>query len=370
MPQEFNEALLQTLPHGSNPDALTIDQVNIAMRASPVWNQWMQAHGKDPSSVHLSDSDKNGLAKTLELQGFPLPEGWEIDDSGNIREETHVGRNIAIAAAIVGAAFGGWALLSAYGGAAAGGAGAAEAGTLGGVEAGATSGIGASVASGELGMTSLPAVAGAGGAAAGGVGTAAAFDEAGNFVGPSTYGSVGGTGATGSTLGTIGRYANLARGVGSAVGNATQASGQNRLNQENLGLTANEQNIQGESAFESALLNRAKLEDDQRETARRNAFRASALRNPRVSPFDPTGPPVASQDYLSTMDALGSQARNTLTQAPTYSAAGLPPLRRYQPIDPRNVPRDTNTERGTLETIGSYVGPALSTYGALSQYWG
>src|SRR6266850_8192443 len=102
------------LPQGSNPSALTIDQVNKAMRASPIWNSWMQQHGHDPANVHLSGSDKNGLAKSLELAGFPMPEGWEIDNSGNMREETHKLRNTAIIAGLTAAAvFGGPAVYAA-----------------------------------------------------------------------------------------------------------------------------------------------------------------------------------------------------------------------------------------------------------------
>jgi hypothetical protein len=411
--QTFSSDLLNTLPQGSNPDKLTIDQVNIAMRSSPVWNQWMAAHHIDPNDAHLSGSDKNGLAKTLENQGFALPEGWEIDDAGNIREETHIGRNIMIAAAIAGAAFGGYALLAAYGssaaagaggaaaaeaGAGAGAAGAAGAGTaaaagLGGVEGAATAGLGASAAAGTLGSAAAGSTAmglGAGSAAAGagtlastqigtgmvgsaeagavptGMGGAGAFDAAGNFVGDSTVG--GGNGA--GTMSRIARGAQAARGIAGGINAATEAAAAGRATQQNAGLTANGQNIQGQSAFESELLARSREEDSQRKEDLKNVYRSSVAQNPHVSPFSRSGAPKYSQQYMDTIGAVAGQGADRLKTGPAYSTNNMPALRPYTPINPADVRGATGTNPSTLERVGQYVGPALSTYATLAQIYG
>lgn len=380
------------LPQGSNPDALTIDQVNIAMRNSPVWNSWMQQHGHDPANVHLSGSDKNGLAKTLELAGFPLPEGWEIDNSGNIREETHVGRNILIAAAIAGAAFGGYAVLAAYGsGAAAGGGGAAAAGSLGGVEAGATAGLGAAAAGGTLGSAAAAnaflAAEGAGllsasGAAATAASVAAeggAFTADGTFVGASTVtgevgaGGVATTGAAGtgaSTLSRITQGAQAARGIGGAIGSATEAAANDRQTQEHAGLTANGQNIAGQSAFESQMLAREHAEQQERQQNLKDVYRNSIARNPNRSPFNPTAGPHYSDQYLSTLGSIGEQGAARLSSAPTYSTDKMPAVKPYTPINPADVQGATGSRPSTLENVGRWTGPALSTYAQLAQIYG
>lgn len=176
-----------------NSTALNLDQINQAFRQSPVYQQWMQAHGKPLNGlVKLTDSERNGLGKTLENNGFQLPDGWEIDQGGNIHEETHTGRNILIGAAIAAAAFGIPAVLAA----------APEAGTaagLGGVEAGAASGVGSTVASGSLAGGAGAGLGTAAGASAAAAGANAAFDAAGNFIGPSTI-NAGLTTAGGSSL--------------------------------------------------------------------------------------------------------------------------------------------------------------------------
>ncbi len=378
------------LPRGSNPDALTIDQVNIAMRASPVWNQWMHSRGIDPGNVHLSSSDKNGLAKTLELNGFPLPEGWEIDNSGNIREETHIGRNILIAAAIAGAAFGGYALLAAYGPEAATGA-SAEAGA----EAGATSGAAAAEGGLLAGTTTAPLagtlpaglVSGtSAGGALGGASTAgtlagsAPLDNvtvdsiAGNYIDPETGQLMIDPAniSEGSTYGSIGdvlRDPKTYSELGSAIGRATSQSAQNRQIQQNAGLEGNKQNITGQSAYENQLMSRAELEASQRKQAQRDLYKASVAQHPAVSPFDPTGGPKYSADYLAAMGSLDKQGLQELQQPSVYGSRKLPPLRPYQPINPKDVQGATGKFPGTFEKIGNWVGPALSTYGAVSQYW-
>lgn len=204
---------------------------------------------------------------------------------------------------------------------------------------------------------------------------ASAFDAAGNYIGDSSI--PGATGsfdpATGSTLGTLGstlgKLAPALGSVGQAIGKANTAAGQNRLNQENLGLQANGQNITGQSAYEQELMNRAKEEDVQRTKAAKDVYRASYNANPRVSPFDPAGAPKYSAQYLSTAQQLADQGASTLAAPATYATSAQPKLNPYTPINPADVQGATNTQQGTASKIGDYVGPALSTAQLIAKLW-
>lgn len=153
-PQGFSPQSL-----AGNGSALNLDQVNQAFRQSPVYQQWMQAHGKPLNGlVKLTDSERNGLGKTLENNGFQLPDGWQIDQGGNIHEETHTGRNILIGAAIAAAAFGIPAVLAAAPEAAPAVAGAGTTAGVGGAATAAGAATGATY--GAAGASGLAAAAG------------------------------------------------------------------------------------------------------------------------------------------------------------------------------------------------------------------
>ncbi len=291
---------------------------------------------------------------------------------------------------------------TALGGAGLAGAGAAGAAGLGGVEAGAASGLGAAALPGaETGLeASMLGAGGAGatgaglggveagaasgvadglpgaGTALGGVGdSAGAFDAAGNFIGDSSVtgevGDAAAAGGLGTGLGsTLGKLGALAGGVGSAIGKASTAAGNNALDQEQLGLQANGQNVVGNNAFENQLMARAKEDDSQRSTALKNAYRASYANNPRVSPFDPVGAPKYSADYLSTLGALSDQAKAKLSTASPYDTNAMPALKPYKDINPADVQGATNTKPGTLQTMGNWLSPALTTAQLIAQMWG
>ena len=364
----------------------------------------------------------------------------EVDDNGNFRNVGHKLRNTLIVAGIAAASIATMGAAGMLGGAALGGADAAGAAAgLGGVEAGATAGIGSAVAAGELGgMAALPALAGGataagiGGAAAAGLGGveggaasglgAAALPGAGTALGGATAaeaaGAVGATGAAGDALassatvptatGTVAggsgmgatglasdgstlaadgsgsTLSSLAKGgvsstlqaLGKGVGDATTAAGNNALNQEQLGLQANNSNIAGQSAFENELMNRAKTEAAQRNSALADVYRQSYATNggtgsgPRVSPYNPAGSPAQSPAYLAALKNLQGQGSATLANPAAYSTTAMPTLKPYNPIDPANVQGATNTKPSALQTAGEWVSPALSTLSALSKYWG
>ena len=148
---------------------LSLDQFNIAMRASPLYQQFMQSRGLPTDGrVKLSRSQQSDLERTLARAGIPIVGGMHIDQGGNLNQKNRTGRNVAIAAAVAGAAFGGAALLSAGAApAAAGGGMASVPGAVGGSAITAASqgaafgvptvvgGAGAATAAGTLASTSL-----------------------------------------------------------------------------------------------------------------------------------------------------------------------------------------------------------------------
>lgn len=206
---------------------------------------------------------------------------------------------------------------------------------------------------------------------------AAAAPTVGDLVTQGSAIAGGGAGTAGaattgaSTASTIGKIASLA---GQAVGGATQAAGQTQLSNAQLGIqannsniNANNSNIQGQSAFETELMNRAKEEATQRQGNLADVYRESQAQNPRVSPYDPVGAPTLSPQYQSTLANLSNQGASTLAQAPTYATTNMPALAPYQNFSTTYKP---NTDPSTLQQVGNYLSPALSTIGAIAQIYG
>ncbi len=346
-------------------NAVDIDKYNQYMRAQPWYQALIKSFGQDPNNVHLNDEQKQAVVKAAQANGAIIDEGHngqQVDDSGNFEAKgSGLGKKILIGAAIGGLALTGLGLagVGPLGGAL-GLGGAADAG----VEAGATAGLDTSVASGAL----------AGGAGTGlGVGAdvagTGAFDAAGNFIGDSTL--VGGVDGVSSAVGTLGsagstasKIAALLKAGGAGIGAATSAAGANRNTQENAGLTANAQNITGQSAFENELMARAKEEATQRSTANKDVYRNSVTQNPRVSPFDPVGAPKYSDQYKATEANLGAQGAAKLATPAAYDTSKMPALAPYTPIAPNNVQGATGTAPTALEKIGNIASPAMSILGA------
>lgn len=155
--------------------------------------------------------------------------------------------------------------------------------------------------------------------------------------------------------------------MGDAIGKATSASGNNRLNQEQLGISANRDNIAGNAAAENALMNRSELEGKERHNALIDVARASDTRNPNISQFNTHAPKVNSPEYMSTLTALEQAGMARLKADPTYSTDHMTPLRTYKPLDIANLQGATGTKPGLFERIGQFAGPALSVYGAMNR---
>jgi hypothetical protein len=158
--------------------------------------------------------------------------------------------------------------------------------------------------------------------------------------------------------------ANLVKAGGQALGQAATAQGNNALTSGNLAIAANNSNIAAnnsntgaESAYQSELLNMAKAEQDQRSGSLNDVARESLATNPRVSPYDPTGGPKYSQQYLDTLANLGGQGANRLASSPQYSTTGLPSPTAPTPVKPINPPAPGSS---TLQQISNWVAPVTS----------
>lgn len=314
------------------PSEATLDQVNTWMRSRPWYQDLMAAWGQDPGHPTLTKAQSQQVLQAAQAEGVVVDEGdMEVDNHGNFNPKGHKLRNTLIVAGIAGATLA----------------------TLG--AAGAFAGAAAAP---EIGITSTPAVLG-GTAAGAGATTAAATTAA------ATSGAAGLTGAAGAAgaAGVTSKVADLFGGLGSAIGGATSAAGDDRRYQENAALLANGQNINGLSLMERALMERAAAERTERSGAAVDVARADHVANPRVGPFNPAGPPVHSDQFRSVTSALGDQGAARLTAGPQYSTNTLKPVPVYTPLDIRNVQGATGTNKGALERVGDWAGPGLSLTG-------
>jgi hypothetical protein len=161
-----------------------LDQWNIAMRQSPLYQSFIQRNGLTGKVGGWSREQQAAWEREMAQNGIQVPKGMHIDQGGNLNQKNSLKKNIGIGAAIGGAALTGFGLagmgplggMLGLGGAAAGGAGAAGAAGAGAAGAGAgAAGAGASslglLSGGVLPLgTGLGGAAAAGGASAGGIG--------------------------------------------------------------------------------------------------------------------------------------------------------------------------------------------------------
>ncbi len=189
-----------------------------------------------------------------------------------------------------------------------------------------------------------------------------------------------------SKTSTLEKIAQLAGLGGTAISDATKSAGDTQLQKALIGLTANNQNqqaiananntnITGNNAYENQLLARTKDEEAQRANALKDVYRSSYVANPRVSQYDIGGAPQYSDQYRQTVSGLGNQGAGTLANQAQYATANQPALKPYTPYTP--IPYDPNTMSGpggtqqsTMQEIGNWLGPTLSTIGAISKIWG
>jgi hypothetical protein len=169
------------------------------------------------------------------------------------------------------------------------------------------------------------------------------------------------TSAAQSMLSNPNTYAAAAK----AIGSAATASGNNRLNQEQIGVGVNRDNIAGNAQYEDQLLARAALEAKERQLALRDIMRRNAMVNPHISEFNTRGPVKYSDAMTAALSELEKRGLERVQSAPRYDSTTLPDVRAYTPIDIKDVQGATGTKKGAAETIADYAAPALDIY---SQY--
>lgn len=337
------------IPKGATETS--IDNVNIWMRSTPWYQEKMREWGQDPGHPTLTKSQSQQLMNMARQQGVQVDDSVELDNHGNFNPKGHKLRNTLLVAGIAGATLATMGAAGMFAGAAGPAAASAAAPTAAGA-AGGAGGVLGSTAIGSGFIPAIPALSSGASAAAGAAGGSGVLG---------TVGSLASKG--GSTLGKIGDILGAA---GTGVSNATTAAGNNALDQEKLGLEANAQNITGNTAFETAMLNRAKQEGTERTGALKDVYRKSYSENPSVGPFNPKGAPTFSQQYKDTLSGLADQGAGKLKESPTYSTDKMAPVTPYIPIKPDDVQGATGTEPGTLQKIGNYLGPALNVAGQVA----
>lgn len=151
-PSQRVAAMNRTPSRSTNERSL--DQWNIAMRASPAYQNFMVKNGLPTDGhVRLSRSQQEALERELARAGTPVPSGMHIDQGGNLNQKNRLVRNAAIiAGATAGAYFGGPALMSALGPGATTAAPTVGAGVMTGAPAAATVGTGLGVGATEAGL--------------------------------------------------------------------------------------------------------------------------------------------------------------------------------------------------------------------------
>ena len=163
-----------------------------------------------------------------------------------------------------------------------------------------------------------------------------------------------------------GQGGDIALAAGQGISSAAGKAARDRLGQEELSIGAFGKNIAGRSAYETELLNRARLDEMQRQESLKNIYRESAALSPRVSPFDPSGGPSLSPAYMQSIGQLSRQGQETIGWPPTP----LPALPAFTPLDIKNLQQATGQEPSTLARIGEVAGPSLSTLGMIMKLLG
>lgn len=88
-----------------------VDRWNESLRASGAYQSFMRSIGNDGSGkVKLSRKQQGEFEAYLKAQGVSIPDGMHIDQGGNLNQKNRLARNIAIGAAIGGAAATGFGL--------------------------------------------------------------------------------------------------------------------------------------------------------------------------------------------------------------------------------------------------------------------
>lgn len=171
------------------------------------------------------------------------------------------------------------------------------------------------------------------------------------------------TPAATSTLGKVAGLAAKYGGVaGSAISSATNAAGQNRIDEatraQNFANAEADRKLQAQRDAENALQGRSKLESDQRNQANKDVYRAGWYANRQSSPFNPMAPQPIGDAATTSMNELADQGSAQLATGPQYGTNTMPGIAPYVPTP------YTPSQPGTLEQVGTWAGPLLSAFDA------
>jgi hypothetical protein len=224
-------------------------------------------------------------------------------------------------------------------------------------------------AAGALGGVAAAPFLGAGAGGSGGVTATAsdaadlggAFGAATDIAAPTALGGAA-TAAGTSTLGTAakllsgGGLQDILGAASSGLGQAANASAQNRGASANMDLQANR-----EAAAEQ--MARAKEEQSQRNDALKQGYYANYVQNRKPGPFNAAGITPYGADTLSTAANLAAQSKAKLANAPQYDTSTMPAI-----LDPSKFMTQYG-QPSTLEKTSNWLSPTLSTLGKLTKFF-
>jgi hypothetical protein len=358
-----------------------INDLNLHMRQQPWYQTWFQKQGLDPNQVKLSDSQRSALAQEAARNGMPLPPHMIIDPAGNTNTQhgfagqptwlkiLEVAAPVAATAGFGAAGIGPMAgMMGAGGGAGAAGAAAMPevTGSLAGAALPAAEGTGAALAGGTgatlAGMTGGPVVAG-GIPTISGLGAGATGLTSGMAAStPAVTGMSGVTGTGGALSGLLGDHKDIAGGLsdlGKTIGSATSAAASNR------GLAGEFQQKYDQLMLDAQANQRTNESDAMRKLAQTDYINQGGSHYNPASPFSIGGKSYDNTDLGFGPTPIGPGQSEGAQTLQSQLLKRLQPGGSYTPTNP-----STFTKPGTGETIGNWVGPAISGLGAASKIFG
>jgi len=352
------------------------NQLNLAIRTQPWYQDWFRARGLNPNQVKLSDGQRKELQQLVVSKGFLDPSDGHIDPAGNV-SDFHGWKGLPTAAKIAimaGAAVGTAGAAGAFSGgggiAGAAGGGGGAAGGGGGTAAGLTAAIAPEVGIGGLSTASLATIPGV----STGLGTGALTAGAGlSAIPSSTLGT--GLGMTPSLAGST------AAGTGSLAGGAQGGSMISRLmdtqnladtgkllqnfgnDEANNRLTRGNQTQNYDQLMLNAAGNRRTDESDALKKLNQTAYINSGGRQDQPPPTLSGGRTMPTFNFPKAPPISDAQRQ----AASSLEGTLLDRLKNgsYNPTNP-----STYTERGTAENIGRWGSLATTGLGWYNNVFG
>ena len=148
--------------------------------------------------------------------------------------------------------------------------------------------------------------------------------------------------------------------IADMLGGFSNQTAQNRYLDNQLGIDANNSNIQGRDAYERQLNARAELENQQRKQGLADVYRSGWYQNRKPGPFTPSGSlPQISPQYMDTLGDLEKEAARRLESPAQYSTERMTPINPYEDFQPKGA--------GIIEQITNYASPILGGLSKMGQ---